>query len=298
MKNKVIVVAGPTAVGKTALGIKLAQEFNGEIINGDSQQVYKGLDIGTAKASKEEQEQAPHHLLDTKEITENFSAHDFVAEANILIEDIISRGKLPIIVGGTGLYLQSLIEGYHLGGSDNHEAMRKRRVELEDLSDEELEKLFNSYNLFVQEPNRRRLIREIEKFELGSDLENQESPYEFMLVGLNMDRQTLYDRINLRVDIMTNIGILEEAEMLYKKFPDVQATRAIGYKEYFPYFDGHIDLEEATETVKKNTRHYAKRQITWFKNRMNIDFYDVLDNEFPNNVLRDVDEFLNKEDRN
>ncbi|WEV60902.1 tRNA (adenosine(37)-N6)-dimethylallyltransferase MiaA [Streptococcaceae bacterium ESL0729] len=296
MKNKLLVIAGPTAVGKTALGIKLAQIFNGEIINGDSQQVYQGLDIGTAKASREEQEMVPHHLIDVKRIDEDFSAHDFTSQARKLIDDISSRGKVPIIVGGTGLYLQALLEGYHLGGSDNHDMMRARREELELMDDQGLEEIFKKVGLSLPEPNRRRIIREIEKYELATNLENNPLPYDSLIIGLNMERPLLYDRINQRVDLMVDAGILDEAGLLFKQFPQVQATRAIGYKEFFPYFRGEVDLTSAVETVKKNTRHYAKRQLTWFKNRMKVDFYDVLSEDYPSAVLRDVEVFLHEED--
>ncbi len=170
--NKVLVVVGPTAVGKTALGIDLAIKFNGEIISGDSQQVYQGLDIGTAKVTMAEQAQVPHHLIDVRKWTENFSVHDFVIEANQLIKEILDQGKVPIIVGGTGLYIQSLIEGYHLGGQENHEEMMKLREELSLLSDEELFAKVIKINPDISELNRRRAIRFLELQTFGSQDEN------------------------------------------------------------------------------------------------------------------------------
>lgn len=292
-KNKVIVVVGPTAVGKTALGIQLAQVFDGEIISGDSQQVYRGLDIGTAKANKEEQAAAVHHLIDVRDVNENYSAFDFVQEATVCIEQIISRGKLPIIVGGTGLYIQSLVEGYHLGGQENHEAMMELRRSLEELSDEEL---FARVPQNIPELNRRRAMRFLELKAFGTG-ENRVSDYEFCLLGLNAERTTLYDRINHRVDGMLEQGLLEEAQALFEKYPEVQAAKGIGYKEFFPYFSGEISLEESVELVKRNSRRYAKRQLTWFRNRMNVNFYDVFAEDYPENAIICAREFLNMEEK-
>lgn len=178
-KEKIIVIVGPTAVGKTALGIQVAQAFNGEIISGDSQQVYCHLDIGTAKASQEEQESAVHHLIDIRDVTQNYSAFDFVQDALEAIKDILSRGKIPIIVGGTGLYIQSLLEGYHLGGNLDQSALLAYRQELESLSDEALLDLMAEKNISLKEWTRRRAIRAIELDRFGKDLQNQEFPYGF-----------------------------------------------------------------------------------------------------------------------
>ncbi|MDE7507388.1 tRNA (adenosine(37)-N6)-dimethylallyltransferase MiaA, partial [Streptococcus agalactiae] len=232
-KIKLIAVVGPTAVGKTALGIELAKTFNGEIISGDSQQVYQKLDIGTAKASKEEQEQAYHHLIDVREVNENYSVYDFVKEAKVAIDTIISKGKIPIIVGGTGLYLQSLFEGYHLGGEVNQETLMAYREKLESLSDEDLFEKLTEQSIVIPQVNRRRAIRALELAKFGNDLQNSESPYDVLLIGLNDDRQVLYDRINRRVDLMIDNGLLDEAKWLYDNYPSVQASRGIGYKELF-----------------------------------------------------------------
>lgn len=199
-KVKIIAVVGPTAVGKTALGIELVKRFNGEIISGDSQQVYRHLDIGTAKATLEEQAEAPHHLIDVREVDEAYSAYDFVKEASAAIEDITSRGKLPIIVGGTGLYLQSLLEGYHLGGQVNQEEVLAYRQELEQLADAVLFDKIAEQGIEIPELNRRRAIRALELATFGQDLENKETPYDALLIGLNDDRQVLYERINHRVE--------------------------------------------------------------------------------------------------
>lgn len=292
IRNKVIVIAGPTAVGKTALSIEVAQKYDGEIINGDSQQVYREVSIGTAKATESEQAVAKHHLIDVRALSEQFSAHDFVTQAQHLIAEILSRGKLPIIVGGTGLYLQSLIEGYHLGGVGHHEQMQALRAELAPLTDAALFAKVAENGIRISEINRRRAIRALEISTFGERLENQKSDYDFLVIGLNTDRQVLYDRINQRVDNMMSAGLLNEAKMLYDNFPEAQVSRAIGYKEFFPYFAGQIDLATAVDAVKQNSRRYSKRQITWFKNRMSVDFEDVLAPDFQANIGQKIERFL------
>lgn len=291
-KIKLIAVVGPTAVGKTALGIELAQQFNGEIISGDSQQVYRHLDIGTAKATPEEQAATPHHLIDVRDVDETYSVYDFVVEASQAITDITNRGKLPIIVGGTGLYLQSLLEGYHLGGQVDQEKVLAYRKTLEQLSDEVLFGKIAELGKEIPEINRRRAIRALELAKFGQNLENKETNYEALLIGLNDDRQVLYDRINHRVDLMLEKGILDEAKWLYDNHRNAQAARAIGYKELFPYFTGDASLEDCVEKLKQNTRRFAKRQLTWFRNRMAVNFYTVSEVDFKENVIREVNRFL------
>lgn len=291
-KVKIIAVVGPTAVGKTALGIELAKRFNGEIISGDSQQVYRHLDIGTAKATLEEQAEAPHHLIDVREVDEAYSVYDFVKEASAAIEDITSRGKLPIIVGGTGLYLQSLLEGYHLGGQVNQEEVLAYRQELEQLADAVLFDKIAEQGIEIPELNRRRAIRALELATFGQDLENKETPYDALLIGLNDDRQVLYERINHRVDVMVEKGLLDEAKWLYDNHRDVQAARAIGYKELFPYLAGQASLEESVDKLKQNTRRFAKRQLTWFRNRMAVSFYMVSESDVKKQINKAVQDFL------
>ncbi|KUE93110.1 tRNA (adenosine(37)-N6)-dimethylallyltransferase MiaA [Streptococcus gallolyticus] len=291
-KIKLIVVVGPTAVGKTALGIELAQQFNGEIISGDSQQVYRHLNIGTAKATPEEQAAVPHHLIDVRDVDANYSVYDFVAEASQAIMEIASRGKVPIIVGGTGLYLQSLLEGYHLGGEVDQEKLLAYRKDLEQLSDEVLFEKIADLGKKIPEINRRRAIRALELAKFGQNLENKETNYEALLIGLNDDRQVLYDRINHRVDLMLEKGILDEAKWLYDNHCNVQAARAIGYKELFPYFTGDASLEDCVEKLKQNTRRFAKRQLTWFRNRMAVNFYTVSEVDFKETVIQEVNKFL------
>lgn len=292
MKVKIILVLGPTAVGKTALGIKLAQKYNGEIISGDSQQVYRELSIGTAKATQEEQNAARHHLIDVRDVTESYSAYDFVQEAEDVIKELSQAGKLPIIVGGTGLYVQSLIEGYHLGGSVDQEALLRYRSELEQLDDKVLFDMVDSAGLQIKEINRRRAIRGLELHQFASELDNSKPDYEVLLIGLTDDREILYERINQRVDRMLDQGLLNEAKWLYEHYPHVQASRGIGYKELFPYFEGEQTLEEAIDKLKQQTRRFAKRQLTWFKNRMSVSFYQISDPDFEKQIEQAVETFL------
>ena len=294
MKTKLIVVAGPTAVGKTALGIKLAQRFNGEIISGDSQQVYRQLNIGTAKATPQEQAAAVHHLIDVRDVDESYSAYDFVNEAQIAITDIVNRGKLPIIVGGTGLYLQSILEGYHLGGQVDQEQVLAYRSELEQLSDLELFEQIDSLGIEIKEINRRRSIRALELHRFSDNPENTETTFDPFIIGLDDERSLIYDRINTRVDKMVELGLLEEAKWLYDNYPEVQSARGIGYKELFPYFSGEQTLDEALEKLKQNTRRFAKRQLTWFRNRMRVKFYQISSPDYPENVIQDLALFLNE----
>ena len=287
-----IVLVGPTAVGKTSLGIDLAQAFHGEIISGDSQQIYRELAIGTAKATAEEQAAAKHHLIDQRSVTQTYSAYDFVQEAKLALDEIWQKGALPIIVGGTGLYIQSLLEGYHLGGQVDQESLLAYRAELEKESDQALFDLVAEKGLAIKQINRRRAIRTLELERFGQDLSNQDQDFDYLLLGLNDDRQIIYDRINTRVDLMVQQGLLEEAKWLYETAPDSQAAKGIGYKELFPYFEGQADLETCLEKLKQDSRRFAKRQLTWFRNRMQVHFYPISDPEFPDAIFKEVEDFL------
>lgn len=284
---KVIAIVGPTAVGKTSLSIELAKQFNGEIISGDSMQVYRGLDIGTAKVTAEEMEGIPHHLIDVRDVDESYSAADFQKAARKAIHEISDRGKLPIIVGGTGLYIQSLLWDYKLGNEGELED-DSLRAKYEAFAEENgnlalWEKLQLTDPLAAEKihcNNRKKMIRALEVFELTghSILEPKEQPkelYDSFLIGLNTDRSILYQRINQRVDLMVEQGLLAEAKNLAKN-PTVQAAQGIGYKEFFPYLSGGSSLEAALEEVKLHSRRYAKRQLTWFRNRMSVRWYDLI----------------------
>lgn len=292
MKTKIIVVVGPTAVGKSALGIELAQQFNGEIISGDSQQVYKELMIGTAKVTKEEQEQAPHHLIDTRSVAQQYSAFDFVVEAREKIQEMIGRGRLPIIVGGTGLYIQSLLEGYHLGGELDQEALLAYRSQLATWTDEALFEAVQKEKIELSQVNRRRAMRALELHRFGKEMKNRPKEYDPLVIGLIDERQALYERINQRVDAMMEQGLLDEVSWLYRQYPQSQASKGIGYKEFYPYFKGEISLEEAVDKVKQQTRRFAKRQLTWFKNRMEVNFYSISERDYKEKIQADVEKFL------
>ncbi|KAF1296167.1 tRNA (adenosine(37)-N6)-dimethylallyltransferase MiaA [Enterococcus sp. JM4C] len=288
--DKIIVIVGPTAVGKTSLSIALAKKFHGEIISGDSMQIYRGLDIGTAKVTPEEMAGIPHHLIDIRAMNESYSAAEFQQEARQAISDIRSRGKIPIIAGGTGLYIQSLIYDYKLGTDEKKAADEPKPIrEVYELFAEEHGNEALWQKLVAVDPlaaekihfnNRRKVIRALEVFEeTGQSIltpkETPEQLYDAYIIGLDTDRPVLYERINARVDKMMTEGLLEEAKRV-AAYPDTQASKGIGYKELFDYLSGAESLESAIECIKQNSRRYAKRQLTWFRNRMVVDWYDLV----------------------
>lgn len=284
--EKVLVIVGPTAVGKTALSVELAKKFNGEIISGDSLQVYKKLDIGTAKIKTSEMEGIPHHLIDVIEPNETYSVADFQKAGRNLITEITERGHLPMIVGGTGLYIQSLLYDFQLGAKEESvTAVRKKYEELaETLSKKELWEYLKTKDPLAAEKihwnNQRKVIRALEVFEVTgySITTPQEEParlYDYCMIGLNTERALLYQRINQRVDSMLEEGLLEEARFVYE-LGEVQASQGIGYKEFYPYFKGEESLENVVEQLKMNSRRYAKRQLTWFRNRLDAHWFDLL----------------------
>lgn len=284
---EVVAIVGPTASGKTALSIDLAKQYNGEIINGDSMQIYKGLDIGTAKITEEEMDGVPHHLLSFLEPTDSFSVADYQKLVRAKIKEIQSRGKLPIIVGGTGLYVQAVLYDFQFTDEQVDEEARKAYyAELEKLGPEAMHAKLATLDPKTAETihpnNTRRVIRALEMIELSgvskaSEAQNRgEIPlYKHLIIGLgqNMDREELYDRINRRVDIMMEKGLLEEVKGLWQQnIRGVQSIQAIGYKELYEYLDGKCSLEDAIENLKQNSRRYAKRQLTYFRNKMDVQF--------------------------
>jgi len=284
---EVLAIVGPTASGKTALSIKMAKAMNGEVINGDSMQVYKGLDIGTAKIKPEEMEGVPHHLLDIKEPTDSFSVAEFQRMVREKITEIQSRGKFPILVGGTGLYVQSVLYDFQFTEDRVDEGIRNAYYEeLQRVGPlamhEKLEQIDPQTAAVIHPNNTRRVVRALEIAE-HSDTTKSAVPqnqgnrpmYHHSVLGMELDRETLYERINLRVDRMIEQGLVEEAKRLWELgIRDVQAVQAIGYKELYAHFNEQISLDEAIEQIKQNSRRYAKRQITYFRNKLPVTWID------------------------
>ncbi len=287
-KEKVVVLIGPTAVGKTKTSIELAKRFNGEIISGDSMQIYKEMNIGTAKIKQEEMEGITHHLIDIKDPEETFSVAEFQELVRLKITEITNRGKLPMIVGGTGLYIQSAIYDYQFSDAPNNEELRQKLEEqVKTDGVEVLHKKLSEVDPIsarrIHPNNVRRVIRALEVYlTTGQTLTEIQSEqvieplYDISIIGLTMERERLYDRINARVDEMITEGLEEEVRKLYDKgLMHTQALQAIGYKEWFHYFSKEQSLESTIEQLKQNSRRYAKRQLTWFRNKMDVTWFDM-----------------------
>ncbi len=287
--KKLLAIVGPTASGKTALAIQLAKKYNGEIISADSMQIYKGMDIVSAKPTEAEKEGIPHHLMDFLSPSDTFSVSEYVRLARDVIDDILSRGKLPILCGGTGLYERSLIENINFPPEEPNEALRQELNERFEKEGGEalLRELaeFDPESAERLEPNNgKRIIRAIEVYRTtGVTMSEQlrrsrsePSPYDVTAIGLTFaDRQQLYDRINKRVDLMIRMGLVEEARAFYSSEKSVTSSAAIGYKELKPYLDGKMSLEACVEKLKMETRRFAKRQLTWFNREAYIHWIEV-----------------------
>ena len=279
-KTKIICVVGATASGKTDLAVKLAKAVDGEIISADSMQVYKNMPIATAVATKEEQDGVPHHLVEFLDTDQTFSVADFVERAKVLIDEITARGRVPIVAGGTGLFVDSLVKNISFSQVGSNAEIRN---ELAEKSNEELfEKLVELDPKSAEDihpNNRKRVIRALELCMSGTSKTEQnensmliDSPYDALYIGIGYrDRQKLYDRINKRVDLMLDAGLENEARQMLGK-QGLTARQAIGHKELQPYIDGNITLDEAVEGLKRETRRYAKRQLTWFRRNENINW--------------------------
>lgn len=293
--TRVIVVIGPTSVGKTKMGVELAKKLNGEIISGDSMQIYKGMDIGTAKVTYDEMEGIVHHCIDILEPTDEYSVKDFQDTVREKINDIVSRGKLPIIVGGTGLYIKAALYDYEFSETkDDHQTFRNKYKDYDNEKLYEYLKQIDEQSANELHPNnRQRVLRAIEIFEetgtKKSDIVSSQQHiclYDTYFVGLTLDRELLYERINQRVDKMKDMGLQKEVTSLYNQGlkRTHQSMKAIGYKEWFDYFEGLCSLDDVYENIKKHSRQYAKRQYTWFKNQFDVHWYDVDLNHFENTV--------------
>ena len=297
---KALFILGPTAVGKTAISVKLAKLFNGEIISCDSVQVYKGMDIGSAKIKKEETEGVPHHLIDIVSPKEDFTAFQFVLLMKEKIKEISERNKLPIVVGGTSLYVKSLILNYNFGGAGKDENLRKKLEVI--LKNEGVEKLYSkleevnkSLALKTEKDNPVRVIRAIE-IALGSgEKTSSKSEIDSLIFALTMEREKLYERINLRVDMMLDEGLVDEVKRLKEEglTRENSSMKAIGYKEVLSFLDGEISYERMVELIKQHSRNYAKRQLTFLRGMENINYIDAEEENAFQKICEKVKEWLN-----
>ena len=289
----IIVIAGPTGVGKTKLSIELAKKLNGEIINADSTQVFKGLNIATAKVTNKEMENVPHHLIDIKEIIENYTVYDYQKDARKKIKEIEARGHIPILVGGTGLYIKAALYDYEFQEETNH------KTDYSNFTKEELyeELLKVDPNTEIHMNNRKRVERALDYFKenhqpFSSKEHTNQLLYDTIFIGLTTDREILYERINTRVEEMMKQGILEEAKKIYQSMIRTKAVMTpIGYKELFEYFDGNCTLEDSIHCIQQRSRNYAKRQYTWFNHQLPMKWFDVNFKDF-NKTIREVVKYI------
>lgn len=295
-KPKIIVICGPTASGKTALSIELAKKINGEIISSDSMQIYKNMDIGTAKPTKQEMQGIKHYLLDFVEPNKRYSVAEFKKDAENAIEEILAKGKVPIIVGGTGLYIDSLIYGIEYPQIELDEKYRKHLEEI--VEEQGLEKLYEKAKEIdsqamekISKNDKKRILRVLEiyhatgktKTEQEKESRKNEVKYDYKVFAINMEREKLYERINKRVDIMIEKGLIQEVENLLKKYNEFPtAMQGLGYKEVVEYLEGTLTKEEMIEKIKQESRRYAKRQITWFKKNKQTIWIDGLNSKEKN----------------
>ncbi|MCQ6560186.1 tRNA (adenosine(37)-N6)-dimethylallyltransferase MiaA [Paenibacillus mendelii] len=291
-KPKLLVLIGPTAVGKTRISLDIAKAWNAEIISGDSMQVYRGMDIGTAKIKPEEREGIPHHLIDICDPEDPFSVADFQERCRTLIADITKRGKLPFIVGGTGLYVESVAYGYGFADGGSDDAYREEQQRFADqygaqALHDKLREIDPVSADRLHMNDQRRVIRALEIYHLtgmtlAQQLEGQKktSPYELCIVGLMTDRKLLYERINQRVDAMLDAGLVAEVQGLLDRGVSAGAVamQGLGYKEIIPFLQGECTLDAAVELLKRDTRRYAKRQLSWFRHMKDITWIDVFEN--------------------
>lgn len=289
--SRVIVITGPTAVGKTKLSIELAKKLNGEIINADAMQVYKGLNIGTAKVTEKEKENIPHHLFDIKEVEEEYSIYNYQKDCRKVIDNILRRNKTPILVGGTGLYIKAVLYDYKLSEEKTNNTYDNLKTEE---IYKELLKLDKDIN--IDKNNRRRLIRALNYYkENNTSISNNKTNkllYDTIFIGLTTDREILYKKINQRVDNMIENGLLKEVKYYYdKNIKTKPLINGIGYKELYNYFDGLCSKEEAVEKIKQNSRHYAKRQYTFLNHQLNVVWFETDYNNF-NNTIEKVSSYI------
>lgn len=287
MINKLLIIVGPTAVGKTLLSIELAKKFNGEIISGDSVQVYRGFDIGSAKITEAERENIPHYLIDIKHGNEQYTVGDFKQQAEQLIEQIATKEKLPMIVGGTGLYIQSIINDYQFGESIPKEYLEQVEKIVQQNGAQYLHTLLSQVDIEsankIHYHNEVRLVRAYAYYlyfnkKISDNIQATTThKYDMLILGLNSSRELIYQRINQRVDMMFEAGLIHEVETLLAQgvSSDAHAMTAIGYKEVVCYLQGQLTLEQCRDLIQRNTRRFAKRQLTWFRNKMTIHWLET-----------------------
>ena len=285
----IIVIIGPTGVGKTKLSIELAKKLDAEIINGDSVSIYKHLDIGSAKPTVEEREGIVHHLIDIKEVVDEYSVYDYQQDARKVIDDITSRGKRVIIVGGTGLYIKAALYNYVFTKGTIHNSY-------DSLSGEELLKKIKEYDkdIDIHPNNRKRLVRVLNKLENQEVITNEKNVclYPIQVIGLTAEREVVYERINQRVDVMIENGLLDEVSSLKQYYSKSRVLNsAIGYKEFYNYFFGDWSLDDVIDKIKLNSRHYAKRQYTFFNHQFSVKWFDVHYDHFDDTV-KEVQEYI------
>ncbi|MDD3341846.1 MAG: tRNA (adenosine(37)-N6)-dimethylallyltransferase MiaA [Bacilli bacterium] len=294
-RKKVIAIVGPTCTGKTKLSVELAKHFNGEIINGDSTQIYKGMDIATAKVTEEEKEGIPHHLFDHKDWEEDYTVYDYQKNCREKISEIQGRGNIPIIVGGTGLYIKAALYDYKF---NEKTSIIEEPKEKTDILYQRLLEVDPTTNIHPN--NRKRIVRALSYFEetghKPSEKEKTETElYDVLWIGLQADREVLYKKINERVDKMIEKGLLEEAKYVYESGIRTKAVLTpIGYKELFPYFAGESSLEVCLDKMKQNSRKYAKRQYTWFNGQVKVTWFPVVYEDFEKTIYT-VENFLKQE---
>ena len=298
-KNKVIFLLGATGSGKTSFAVKLAKFFDGEIISADSVQVFKEFDVGSAKVTEEETQGIKHYGIDIKSPNETFSAGEYVQYTKDCIKEILKHNRLPIIAGGTGLYVKALTEGYNFGDAEKNQEFRlqiEKEIEekgIEKVIAENIETL-GSLNESDRK-NKVRVVRALEIAKAGGVKDRGGEPeFDFKILALSLPREILYQKINKRVDVMIKCGLIDEVRSLYQKYGDCQPMTAIGYKEVLPYIRGEVSLEKMAEKIKQNTRHYAKRQLTFMRGMGNIEYVDLQDEENFEKTKESIKQWLNK----
>lgn len=295
--KKVLFILGPTGVGKSSLAVEIAKKYSMEIISADSVQVYKEFDIGSAKITQEEMLGVKHYGIDIMSTDQTFSASEFVEYTKQKIQEITQKGKMPLIVGGTGLYVKSLVEGYNFGGTERHEDFR---TEMEKLAEteglvalyEKLIRLSPEVAEKIDKNNKVRLIRALEIATFGSEKTTKNVEYDFLCLALTMPREKLYENINKRAQIMIDNGLIEETKQLFQKYGNCQPLGAIGYKETLSFIKGEINKEEMLNLISQHTRNYAKRQMTFLRSLSYVKYFDKTEKNYQQKMEKEIEEWI------